>query len=178
MKDEVELSADDYEVMPLTPLRKLEKRLERLEMQRSTHNFERLIDKILDMTELNQRIIDEVVKANQGLREDIAVLIGKLDNLHDKVDEFVTMIKEAGENESEDKLAEQIVEKSVKPLVEAIEKSNNEALESNKMMVDLLMNIEKRLKRMQAGTLAPKMSGGVAIPKPQPASPVNNVNQM
>ncbi len=171
MRDEVEITGDDYEVVPLTPLRKLEKRLEQIENKKSSENFERLIDKILDMTELNQRIIDEVVKANTGLREDMAVMMGKMDKLHDKIDEFVTMVKEAGETESEDKLAQQIIDHSMKPLMEQLSNANKETAETNKMMVDLLVSIEKRLKRLQPA------AGGMVPPRPVNASSLMQKNQ-
>jgi uncharacterized coiled-coil protein SlyX len=144
-KEEVEISApeDDYEVVPLGPIRRLEKRLDSLESTKNISSLERFNDKIIDMIELNQHIVDEVVKANQGLRGDLARLIGKLDNLQGSLNEFIGIIKSAGESG--------VKEEGSSKLVGKLSEMNQKILESNSTIVDALLTIDKRLKRMQIG---------------------------
>lgn len=144
-KQEVEISAspDDYEVVPLGPIRKLEKRLESLESTKNISGIEKFNDKIIDMIELNQHIVDEVVKANMGLREDLTKLIGKLDNLQFSLKEFIGIIKSAGESS--------VKEESSSKLINKLGEMNQKILESNSAMIDALSTIDKRLKRMQLG---------------------------
>lgn len=144
-KEEVEISAspDDYEVVPLGPIRRLEKRLESLETTKDVSSIERFNDKIIDMIELNQHIVDEVVKANQGLREDLAALIGKLDNLQSSLKEFIEMIKSAGESPVKEEYSSKLIGK--------LSEINQKTLESNSAIIESLSTIDKRLKRMQIG---------------------------
>lgn len=135
----------------MTPIRKLERKIESLETNKSLTNMERFMDKVIDMVELNQKLVDDVVESNQGLREDLGVMIGKMDALTDKIDEFVTMIKQAGQNEEAGTVTKEVAEKVVSPLVDKMEEIQKRDFETQKSMVELLDNIEKRLKRMSIG---------------------------
>ncbi|MCK4551033.1 MAG: hypothetical protein KAT91_03690 [Candidatus Aenigmarchaeota archaeon] len=175
-RDEVELPhEDDYEFVPLTPVRRLEKRLDVLETTKSTQNLERFVDKIIDMTELNQKIVDSMVKSNQSLREDVGVLIGKMDSLNDNLNEFVALIKTAGEQDV-DSTSKDAFSNAVKPLVDKVEEITKGAQDSNTAIAETLENIDKRLKRMQAGDTTQKPLSNILarrgmIPQQQPIRP-------
>ncbi len=145
---EIPSERDDYEIVPLTPLRRLEKRLETIETTKSMTHLEKFIDKVLDMVEMNQKIVDEVVRANQGLREDISILISKIDDSQSKMSEFIDIIKEAGEQESGDAISKELIEGVVSPLVDRIEASSIKSAESTTQMAETLAAIEKRMKSL------------------------------
>lgn len=151
-KSEVEIpgSGEEYEVIALSPLRRLEKRLEAVEQTRTVANLERFVDKILDMVELNQKIVDEVVKANQGLREDMAVLVGKMDELYSRIGDFIDIIKSAGEEERAEVVSRETIEATVTPIIAKMEEMNKRVIESNATIADTLGAIEKRLKAVVA----------------------------
>lgn len=161
--------SDDYEVIPITPIRRLEKRMEEIETSKSVSNFERLMDKIIDMVELNQRIVDEVVKANTGLREDLAVLIGKMDQLQEKMSSFIDIVENAGAEEEEGQAGRSAMKDMVEPLLNEMKSANKElmsrVIESNTAISENLSSIDKRLKRMQIGGGS---SFGEAAPATQP----------
>ncbi|MCK4967485.1 MAG: hypothetical protein KAS12_00395 [Candidatus Aenigmarchaeota archaeon] len=160
-KDEIELQGnEDYEVVPLTPLRRLEKRIEMMETTKSTQNLERFVDKILDMTEMNQKIVDEMVKSNQSLREDVGVLIGKMDSLNDNMNEFVSLIKSAGEHDTE-ATSKAAVTDAITPVVDKMAEIMKNSQDGNDALAETLENIDKRLKRMQT--------------TPTTAKPVSNI---
>ncbi len=161
--EEYEIPYDDYEVMPINPLRRLEKRLEALEESRTLSNLERFIDKIIDMTELNQKIVEEVVRSNQGLREEIEVLVGKLDKLEEKIEQFVDILKMLGEEEARSG-GEEVMMK----IAEKFDDIANKIAESNTNVLQALTSIDKRLKK-----LASEGSHIHAMHKPSapPASP-------
>ncbi len=177
VRDEVELPReDDYEFVPLTPVRRLEKRLDVLETTKSTQSLERFVDKIIDMTELNQKIVDSMVKSNQSLREDVGVLIGKMDSLNDNLNEFVALIKTAGEQDI-DSPSKDAFSNAVKPLVDKVEEITKGAQDSNMAIAETLENIDKRLKRMQAADTTQKPVSNILarrgmIPQQQPIRPV------
>ncbi|MCK5473998.1 MAG: hypothetical protein KAI53_01210 [Candidatus Aenigmarchaeota archaeon] len=175
-RDEIELSGEaDYEFVPLTPVRRLEKRLDVLETTKSTQSLERFVDKIIDMTELNQKIVDGMVKSNQSLREDVGVLIGKMDSLNNNLSEFVTLIKTAGEQDVESP-SKDAFSNAVKPLVDKVEEITRGARDSNAAIAETLENIDKRLKRMQATDRIQKPINNIfarrdMIPQQQPIRP-------
>lgn len=153
--EEVEIPADDYEVIPLTPLRRLEKRLDAIETTKSMNNMERFIDKVIDMVELNQKIVEDMVKSNQALREDLGVLISKMDGLQSKIGGFVDMIENAAETDVAETAAESTTS-VVKPLLEQIQSMNKQTQETNATLVQSLENIDRRLKRLLPAAAPPQ----------------------
>lgn len=159
--DEIEIkSKEDYEIIPVTPLRRLEKRLESLETTKSMNSMEKFIDKVIDMVEMNQKIVDDMVRSNQSLREDLNVLIGKMDTLQSKIATFVDMVQSAAEGgeedeeeDMEDKSAEILktgLAESIRPIVDQIQIMNKQAQDTNTSLMQSMDNLDKRLKRMQA----------------------------
>lgn len=157
--EEVELPYEkgEYEIIPISPLRRLEKRMEQIESTRTMTNLERFVDKVIDMVGLNQKIVEEMVKANQGLREDVAVLIGKLDELYTRLGDFIDIIKSAGAEEGAEAVSKQIVEASVVPVVSKIEEMTRKSAESSAAVVEALGAIDKRLRAIQLGGARPLM---------------------
>ena len=150
-EEEFELPYEDYEVVPVTPLRKLERRLEALEASRTVANLERFLDKIIDMRELNQRIVEEVVRSNQGLREEIEVLVGKLSKPEEKLETFVDLLKSIGEEE----LKGTNPEEYLNPVLKKFEEIASNIAEGNKNIIQALTSIDKRLRRLSAGEYGP-----------------------
>lgn len=169
--------AEEYEMIPLTPLRRLEKRLEAIEQQKTAAGLERFIDKVIDMVELNQKIVEEVVRANQGLREDVAVLVGKMDELYMRLGDFIDIIKAAGEEEGEEAMSAKIIEESVKPLVSRIEAMGKVIQEGQATMQESLTSMERRLRAAAPSPAAramapPPMFRPAPSPVPSTAPPV------
>ena len=143
----MEIKADeDYEMVPLSPLRRLERRLEAMETTKTANGVEKFIDKVMDMVELNQKIVEDIVRSNQSMREDMSILIGKLDSLQGKISSFVEMVQSAAETDVAQTAAESTGE-TVKPIIEHLEAMSTQTQETNTRMLQSLENIEKFLKR-------------------------------
>ncbi len=155
MKQKTDDAQDDFEVVPLTPLRRLEKRLDSIETTKTTQNLERFIDKILDMVELNQKIVDEVVKANQGLREDMAVLIGKMNVNQERLSEFIGILRDASESEFEGNDSKSMAD-AMKPYFEKMNEATSKTLEVNSSLADTLASLDRNVRK-----LAPNASSGI-----------------
>jgi len=133
---------EEFELIPVTPLRRLEKRIEELEKKASINERE-LYREIIQIVRMNQEIVDALIKANDSLRIELSKLPLKLEELTKKIDELIELIKAAGEEETESK-----VSVDNKPLVEKIEKLteiNNKILENNEALISLLEEISKKL---------------------------------
>jgi hypothetical protein len=137
---------EEFELIPVTPLRRLEKRIEELEKKASINERE-LYREIIQIVRMNQEIVDALIKANDSLRIELSKLPLKLEELTKKIDELIELIKAAGEEETESK-----VSVDNKPLIEKIEKLteiNNKILENNEALISLLEEISKKLTRPQ-----------------------------
>lgn len=145
-KNDAVSGGDDFEVVAMSPIRRLEKRLDAIETTKTSQNLEHFIDKVIDMVELNQRIVDEVVKANQGLREDIAVLIGKMTDNETKHSELLHLLKEAGDADVGGDY--QNLEKAIAPIFERVSETTAKTLEANASILDALASIDRNIKKL------------------------------
>jgi uncharacterized coiled-coil protein SlyX len=139
---EEEKKQEEFELIPVTPLRRLEKRVEELE-KKSSINEKELYKEIVQIIRMNQEIVDALIKANDSLRIELSKLPLKLEELTKKIDELLEIIKAAGEEETKP-----VVDN--KPLIEKIEKLteiNNKILENNEALISLLEDISKKLSK-------------------------------
>ncbi len=142
MESEEKGKQEEFELIPVTPLRRLEKRIEELERKASINERE-LYREIIQIIRMNQEIVDALIKANDALRIELSKLPLKLEELTKKVEELLELIKMAGEEEIKPTIDN-------KPLIEKIEKLteiNNKILENNEALISLLEEISKKLTR-------------------------------
>jgi uncharacterized coiled-coil protein SlyX len=135
-----EKKQEEFELIPVTPLRKLEKRIEELEKKASINEKE-LYREIIQIVRMNQEIVDALIKANDSLRIELSKLPLKLEELTKKIDELLDLIKAAGEEEAKPTIDN-------KPLIEKIEKLteiNNKILENNEALISLLEELSRKL---------------------------------
>jgi len=131
---------EEFELIPVTPLRRLEKRIEELERKASINERE-LYREIIQIVRMNQEIVDALIKANDSLRIELSKLPIKLEELTNKIEELLDLIKAAGEEESRAPI-------DTKPLLDKIEKLteiNNKILENNEALISLLEEISRKL---------------------------------
>jgi len=133
----------EYELIPMSPIRRLDKRLQRLE-ESSIDSPRGIISDIIDIVRMNQQLVDELAKSSDALRIELSKLPGKLDELIMNLNQLVSFIKTSGEAE-----AGGISEEALKPLVEKMDemvKTNKVISEKNDSMLELLDEISKKLK--------------------------------
>ena len=134
---------EDFEVVPLSPVRRLEKRIEKLE---SSPDFDMkdFFHELIAIIRMNQEIVDQLAKANDSLRIELAKLPAKIDELNKNLTELLTYIKAAAMEE-----ATGVSPETFKPLTEKIDqliKTNEKIAVSNEDVTSLLALIEKKLK--------------------------------
>jgi len=136
---------EEYEVIPTSPIRKLEKRMSKMETVSSSSEARRLIEQIIELIKSNQRIIDDVVKADAELRHEITVIPGKIDELIASISEFVDILKASATEESAG-ISKEAMEPLVKKISELVEQ-NKKTHEIGQATLTSLETIDKRLKR-------------------------------
>jgi DNA repair exonuclease SbcCD ATPase subunit len=145
------MTNEEYEVIPTSPIRRIEKRLEKVEDTSSTSQVQKLMEQVIELIKSNQRIIDDVVKANAELRDELAKVPGKIDKLMGTLNDFMEILKEASEEESAGAaIGPEVMKPLADKLGEMIEQ-NKKQLESNQTMLTALETIDKRLKRIYMG---------------------------
>lgn len=148
-EEEVELSqkGEGYEVIPITPIRRLEKRMEAIESAGTIPQIQSLVNQIIELIRGNQRIVEEIVRANAELRNELSKMPPKVDDLTATMKEFIGMIKAAGEEELAAPSAE-----AMRPLQEALTKlieQNQKMVEGNQAILEALDALSRKVR---AGT--------------------------
>jgi len=145
--DEVEIvSKDDeaYEVVPVTPLRRLEERIKKLEMSTVIPQIQSLITQIIELIKTNQRLVDDIIRANNSLREELSITADKINKLVKSMEELIEMIKSA----SEEELSSLITRIEI-PEIKELVKTQKDLLETNQKILE---GIEQLNKKIRAGT--------------------------
>lgn len=147
MEDEVEISGkDEYEVFPVSPMRRIEDRVKHLEYASAyagVPQLQGLITQIVELVKSNQKIIDDVIRANSELRNELSRLPPKMEDLIVEMKSFMNLIKMAGEEEVS------MPPEAMKPVTEQFQKmveQNQKLVESNQEVLSSLEEISKKLK--------------------------------
>lgn len=97
------MEEEEYELVPLSPLRRMEKRLERLEKAGTSQD---MIKELIDVVRTNQQIVDDMVKINSDIINKISELSVSVNNMIAKIDEFLNRIEIEGASAGEEKKEE------------------------------------------------------------------------
>jgi chromosome segregation ATPase len=148
------MEEDEYEIIPTSPLRRLERRIHKLEAGSSASEVRKLIEEIIELIKANQTIIDDIVKSNSELRNEISKVPSKIDQLLGSMKEFIDLLKVSANEDTVTEMSKDVMEPVVKKIDELI-KQNKEALEQNQSLLEGIGTVDKRLKRLNlqfAGT--------------------------
>jgi len=145
---------EEYEIIPTSPLRRLEKRLEKLESGTYSAEVNKLIEEVLELIKTNQRIIDDIIKANTELINEISKVPAKIDDLILEIREFIKLLKTSAEEEEVSEISKEAMKPMVEKLTELIEQSKKN-FETQQAVLTTLGVMEKRLKRLNM-QLAPQ----------------------
>ena len=138
---------DEYEIIPTSPLRRLEKRIAELESSSSSSEMQKLTEEIIELIKSNQRIIDDIVKSDAELRNEISKIPGKIDELIGNMNEFMELLKTSATEETVTDISKDVMQPLVNKMDELIQQ-NKKSLEVNQAALTTLGILDKRLKRL------------------------------
>lgn len=147
MSDEVELSdpdSDEYEVIPLDPIRKLERRIDEMEQKSQLSKEESLIRDVVDIMKTNQQMVNNMVDSTNNLKNSVEDLTHKMDTIIDDIGEFLGLLEEASEASLEQDINRNIEDSLVSPLTEQMEK----IVETNQQMLEGLSSVGEHLSKL------------------------------
>jgi len=122
---------EEYEVVPLTPLRRIEQRLERIEQGAPGYNA--VLKDLAEMMKENQRIVDNLVNTNSELIANLGILSERLAELTKKFGEFMESIE--------------VAETSEEPMeFKKLKEENKKLEEMNKELLERLKKLERKIK--------------------------------
>jgi hypothetical protein len=160
---------EEFELIPVSPLRRLEKRLEKMEKGdgSSVGNPSKFFSELVEIVRMNQEIVDEMAKANDALRIEVSKLPPKLEEVVSNLNELISYIKAAGVAGGPDMSgatggAAPAADLSplLKKMDELIE-GNKKIVETNDMMINNLEQVSNRMKRPPGPMMMP---GGQRLP--------------
>jgi hypothetical protein len=136
--------SDSYEIIPVTPLKKLEQRMEKVEQSGTIPQLQSLINEIIELIRSNQKIVNDVIQANSELRNEMSKLPSKFDDLTSTMKSFINLVEAAGREENSGTSSE-----ALKPMTDYMQKmveQNQRIVEGNQAMIDQLDNISRKIK--------------------------------
>ncbi|MBU5537039.1 MAG: hypothetical protein QW818_00185 [Candidatus Aenigmatarchaeota archaeon] len=135
---------EEFELVPLSPIRRLEKRIEKLENTAGGVDVREFFRELIAIIRMNQEIVDELAKSSDALRVELAKLPAKIDEVIKNLNELISYIRAAATEE-----AMQIPPTVFQPLAEKLDQliaANQKIIENNENISGLLESIEKKLK--------------------------------
>lgn len=137
-----------YEIIPITPMKKLEERIEKVEsVGGSSTVTQNLINQVMELIRSNQRIVNDVIRANSDLKNELSKLPSKLDELIGTINNFLSLVEAAGKEESAPVVQQPNID--LKPVVDELKKiseQNQKLIESNQNVMEELDRMSKRVK--------------------------------
>lgn len=133
------METDDYELIPLNPIRRLEKRIERIENVKDKEIF----DELLQTIKINQETVDQLTKMNTDLVKEITTLSGSIENLSSKLSDFLERV-EVESLEAPDEEYEKIKEE------------NKKFAEKEEKLTEKVQMLEKKINALLLSSLAKK----------------------
>lgn len=84
------MEEEEYELIPVSPLRRIEKRIDRLEKSGSSSD---MVKELIEVVRTNQRIVDEVVKINSEMINRVSELSTGVTKLTEKMNNFLERVE-------------------------------------------------------------------------------------
>jgi DNA repair ATPase RecN len=114
---------EEYELIPLSPIRKMEKRLDRIEKSGTSNE---MLRELVEVVKTNQNIVEDIVKVNSEMMAKVSELSNTVSQLTARLNDFMGKIEIVGEAEEHRPASDDIDRK-----LEKIEKRLNAIALSN-----------------------------------------------
>ena len=138
-------SDEEFELIPVSPMRRLERRLEKMEGTKGV-DVKEFFSQLVDIVRMNQQLVDELAKANDSLRIEISKLPGKLDELINDLNELLAFIKASAGAEA----GEASVGTNLDPLLKKMDTLidvNKKVVDNNESMMASIDNLSSKMKK-------------------------------
>ena len=157
-KDEVELggedAGDDYEVVPVGPIRKLERRIDEMEEKAQSGGMggpdDALVRDVLDIMKSNQKIVNDMTESTHELKNSVEDLTHKMDDVIDNMNNFMDLLQEASEADLEGEVIQDVHSRIADAVGNEMKDVASDMKESNQQVIQHLEQLNKSVKRSYA----------------------------
>ncbi|MFB6145577.1 MAG: hypothetical protein ABEJ99_03665 [Candidatus Nanohaloarchaea archaeon] len=151
-KDEVELGNDegeDFEMVPVGPIRKLERRIDEMEQQaqQSSGTNDDLVRDVLDIMKSNQKIVNDMTESTHELKNSVEDLTHKMDEVVDNMNSFMDLLQEASETDMEGEVINDVHKRIADAVGNEFRDVAGDIKESNEQVIENLQELNKSVKR-------------------------------
>ncbi len=87
---------DEYELVPLGPIGRLERRLEKMERSNVTGDT---MKELVDIVKVNQHVVDDIVRVNSDMITKVTELSNSVHELANRISDFMSRLEVAGQAE-------------------------------------------------------------------------------
>ena len=155
-RSEVELGEDegydDYEMVPVGPIRKLERRIDEMQEQAQQNaggSNDELIRDVLDIMKSNQKIVNDMTESTHELKNEVEDLTHKMDEVVDNMNSFMDLLHEASEMDMEGEMVGDMEARIADAIGNKMDDVADNIQSSNEEVINHLQNINNNLR--QAG---------------------------
>ncbi len=149
---------EEYELVPTTPIRRLERRIEEIEKALEKERGATFVKDIVDIIKTNQLIIDELVRSNEALKMEISKLYPKLDALVSQMSELLNFIRAS--------IAEELIGPEIfKPVAKRLDEMNKKLSEEVEALKALIEELRKERRKEEKVEAPEKRKIIIAVPK-------------
>ncbi|MFB6213600.1 MAG: hypothetical protein ABEJ07_03505 [Candidatus Nanohaloarchaea archaeon] len=153
-EEEVDLGeeTEDYEVVPVGPIRRLEKRIDNIETnaQGGAGPSDEVVRDVLDIMKSNQKIVNDMTESTHELKNEVEDLTYKMDEVVDNMNEFMDLLKEASEMDMEGEMVNDMRSRIADAVGDRMEQVVGDMQQTNQQVVESLEEINQSLKRSYA----------------------------
>jgi len=90
---------EEYELIPLSPIRRLERKVEIMEKRGTSQD---ILKEVMDIVRSNQEIVEDIVKVNSEMISRVSELANSVNMLMAKVNDFISRVEVAAGEEKEE----------------------------------------------------------------------------
>ncbi|MFP4038193.1 MAG: hypothetical protein ACLFTA_00215 [Candidatus Nanohaloarchaea archaeon] len=162
--DEVQLGSsddEDYEVVPVGPIRKLERRIDEIQEEtqkaQSSGQHDELVRDVLDIMKSNQKIVNDMTESTHELKNSVEDLTHKMDEVVENMNNFMDLLNEASEMDMEGEVVGDIEGRLADAIGNKMDEVASDIQESNKEVVDHLENMNESIRKSYASQNASNM---------------------
>jgi archaellum component FlaC len=158
-KDEVELggkdAGEDYEVVPVGPIRKLERRIDDMEEKAQKGGMgggrnDELVRDVLDIMKSNQKIVNDMTESTHELKNSVEDLTHKMDSVIDNMNSFMDLLQDASEADLEGGVMQDVHSRVADAVGDRMEDVAADMRDSNQQVVNHLEQLNESVRRSYA----------------------------
>jgi uncharacterized coiled-coil protein SlyX len=122
---------EEYELIPMSPIRRLEKRLSEIEKSKTSGE---ILDELMGIIKTNQQVVDHMAKTNSAMIDKIVDLSNSVDKLMKRIDNFIERIETTEPAEAEEKEADKKLEERLEKMEKRLNAVLLSSMAKSKMM--------------------------------------------